>query len=336
MKESINAAVGAAMESIAASPVAREHIGGTIGKAVRSGLAAGAFICAGLMSVATSAQAADNSINGGCMLGAIAGGLLGNQVGGGNGRKVATAAGAVMGCKSGQDVQANSEYRQQRPAGYDNRGYNNNRGYDNRGYDNRRPQQARYEEPVRDLGQYGNGQDYGQQSMSANPMQSYMPHAFAQIDGRESPSQSLTTQGRMAMDKALAEAENRMRENIQAQQVYAQLYDQRSNAIGQSMNPEAEALVGGGALRNNTYQVEQQLNRAAQVRSNANANFGSAGMRAANLAEYEAAQGYDVRPYADRIMRILNAPMSAPVSGINSTTRQHVTFATPSAMRAGR
>lgn len=323
------------MESIAASPVARAHIGGAIGKAVRSGLAAGAFICAGLMSVATSAQAADNSINGGCMIGAIAGGLLGNQVGGGNGRKVATAAGAVMGCKSGQDVQANSEYRQQRPAGYDNRGYNNNnRGYDNRGYDNRRPQQARYEEPVRDLGQYGNGQDYGQQSMSANPMQSYMPHAFAQIDGRESPSQSLTTQGRMAMDKVLAEAENRMRENVQAQQVYAQLYDRRNNAIGQSMNPEAEALVGGGALRNNTNQIEQQLNRASQARSNANWNFGSAGMRAANLAEYEAAQGYDVRPYADRIMRILNAPMSAPVSGINSTTRQPVTFATPSAMRA--
>lgn len=317
------------MESIAASPVAREHVGGAVGKAIRSGLAAGAFICAGLMSVATSAQAADNSINGGCMIGAIAGGLLGNQVGGGNGRKVATAAGAVLGCKSGQDVQANSEYRQQRPAGYDN-----NRGYDNRRYSEpsrpRYSQQAqpRYEEPARDSGQY-----YGQQAMSANPMQSYMPHTFGQIEGRESPSQSLGTQGRMAMDKALAEAESRMRDNVRAQQIYAQLYDQRNGAISQSMNPEAEALMGGSSLRNNAAQLDQRLNRAGQDRARANANFGSAGMRVANLAEYEAAQGYDVRPYADRIMGILNAPMSAPVTGINSTTQQRVTFATPSAMR---
>lgn len=40
----------------------------------------------------------------GTFIGAIAGGLLGNQVGGGNGRTAATAVGAVVGALSGQSI----------------------------------------------------------------------------------------------------------------------------------------------------------------------------------------------------------------------------------------
>ncbi|MFC3549585.1 glycine zipper 2TM domain-containing protein [Lysobacter cavernae] len=45
----------------------------------------------------------------GTALGALAGGLLGNQVGGGSGKKVATAAGAVGGAFAGRKIQENQQ-----------------------------------------------------------------------------------------------------------------------------------------------------------------------------------------------------------------------------------
>ncbi|MBP8184670.1 MAG: glycine zipper 2TM domain-containing protein [Pseudomonas sp.] len=45
----------------------------------------------------------------GTLLGAVAGGLLGNQVGGGNGKKIATVAGAAAGGYAGNTVQGNMQ-----------------------------------------------------------------------------------------------------------------------------------------------------------------------------------------------------------------------------------
>lgn len=45
----------------------------------------------------------------GTVLGAVAGGLLGNQVGGGNGKKIATVAGAAAGGYAGNKVQENMQ-----------------------------------------------------------------------------------------------------------------------------------------------------------------------------------------------------------------------------------
>lgn len=45
----------------------------------------------------------------GTVLGAVAGGLLGNQVGGGNGKKIATVAGAAAGGYAGNRVQGNMQ-----------------------------------------------------------------------------------------------------------------------------------------------------------------------------------------------------------------------------------
>lgn len=45
----------------------------------------------------------------GTAIGAVAGGLLGNQVGGGNGKKLATAAGAVGGAFAGRKIQENQQ-----------------------------------------------------------------------------------------------------------------------------------------------------------------------------------------------------------------------------------
>ncbi|RRU25165.1 glycine zipper 2TM domain-containing protein [Stenotrophomonas sp. 278] len=45
----------------------------------------------------------------GTAIGAVAGGLLGNQVGGGNGKKVATVAGAVAGGAAGRHIQGNQQ-----------------------------------------------------------------------------------------------------------------------------------------------------------------------------------------------------------------------------------
>ena len=45
----------------------------------------------------------------GTALGAVAGGLLGHQVGGGSGKKIATAAGAVGGAVAGRKIQENQQ-----------------------------------------------------------------------------------------------------------------------------------------------------------------------------------------------------------------------------------
>jgi len=47
----------------------------------------------------------NNGINAGTVIGAVAGGILGNQVGGGTGRAIATAAGAVGGAVVGNQVE---------------------------------------------------------------------------------------------------------------------------------------------------------------------------------------------------------------------------------------
>ena len=45
----------------------------------------------------------------GTAIGAVAGGLLGNQIGGGSGKKIATAAGAVGGAFAGRKIQENQQ-----------------------------------------------------------------------------------------------------------------------------------------------------------------------------------------------------------------------------------
>jgi len=45
----------------------------------------------------------------GTVVGALAGGLLGNQIGGGNGKKLATVAGAVAGGAAGRQIQGNHQ-----------------------------------------------------------------------------------------------------------------------------------------------------------------------------------------------------------------------------------
>ena len=55
------------------------------------------------------AQAPSNGNSGaGTLVGAIAGGILGNQVGGGHGREAATAVGAVVGAITGSNLSASS------------------------------------------------------------------------------------------------------------------------------------------------------------------------------------------------------------------------------------
>lgn len=304
MDKTINMAVAASMEQISAHPVVSSHVGGKLGKLLRS-TAAGAFVAAAMIAASPGAMA-QNAINGGCVVGALAGGLLGNTAGGGNGKTALSAIGAVLGCNAGNQVQSNSEARQQRPAGYQS--------------------QAGVPAPVN----YGGNSSGGRAAAveGVHPMGNYMQHTFAQINGEEDPSQALTTQGRLAMDKALAEAERRMGENRDAQQGYAQAYQQLSQARGAGGNPEAQVLIGAQALRENQYKYEAELNRAAQTRNQTNMNFGSAGMRLADLVEYEAGMGHDVRAYGERIQRVLSAPMSAPVSGFDPTTKQNVTFST--------
>jgi uncharacterized protein YcfJ len=297
LKESIHIGTGAAAQAIASDPVVSTFVGGKLGKLMKC-TAAGAFIAASMLLASGSAMA-ENPINGGCVIGAIAGGVLGNQVGGGDGRTAMTAIGSVLGCKVGQDVQANSDYRRQQQQGQ-----------------------------AVGVPAYGYGNQYPAPVVGVHPMGNYMPNTFGQINGQVAPTAPLPRQAVMAMDKAMSEVELRAQQNNDAQQQYARAYQQLQQARQSRMNPEAQVLMGTQGLRNNEYQYENQLNQASQARNNTNVNFGSAGMRMADLVEYEAAQGYDIRPYADRIMSVLSTPMSSPVTGVSPASNQQVTFAT--------
>lgn len=305
-KQTINMAIGSAMESILANPVVKEHVGGKLGKLVKGGLMAGAFLAAAMSG---TAYAQSNPLNFGCVVGAVAGGLLGHTAGGGNGKTALTAAGAVGGCFAGQAVQGNSQYRQPgAPVVYPGIQGNAYPGIQGNAY------------PV----------------VGPHPMSNYMHNVFAQISGQQQPTQELTQQGALAMEKAISEAETRMRLNVEAQRQYAVAYQQYSATTSNGMNPEAQALIGSQALKNSTYQSQGQLNQASQIRNQANINFGSAGMRVADLSEFEASQGYDIRAYGSRIIAILSAPMSSPVLGVSPVTRQNVTFSTGSVEQAPR
>lgn len=59
--------------------------------------------------VQRQAEVKDGNQIAGTVIGAVIGGVLGNQVGGGNGKKVATVAGAAAGGYAGKKVQQNSQ-----------------------------------------------------------------------------------------------------------------------------------------------------------------------------------------------------------------------------------
>ena len=61
--------------------------------------------CGRVIRVTSIGQRSDNHVGGGTVLGAIVGGVLGNQVGKGDGRKAATVAGAVAGGAIGHRVE---------------------------------------------------------------------------------------------------------------------------------------------------------------------------------------------------------------------------------------
>jgi uncharacterized protein YcfJ len=64
--------------------------------------------CGTVLSTHTYQRAAAHGSGFGIATGAVVGGLLGNQVGGGNGRKLATVAGAVGGGYAGNEIEKNA------------------------------------------------------------------------------------------------------------------------------------------------------------------------------------------------------------------------------------
>ncbi len=75
------------------------------------GASASAMARCGHCGRVTDIQAYDThrSSTGGTIAGAVVGGLLGNQIGGGNGKKLATVAGAVGGGYAGRRIAENSD-----------------------------------------------------------------------------------------------------------------------------------------------------------------------------------------------------------------------------------
>lgn len=159
---------------------------------------------------------------------------------------------------------------------------------------------------------------YGSGLGPSDPMRNYIHNAFPKINGKRPIFQSLMPKSKIAMQTAMTQVQVCMQENIRAQ---------RSDVRGQMP-------MGSQVLRAGAQQAEQQMKRRAQQRNPTSLNFGSAGMRVADLTEYYEAQSMDICGYGPQVMEILTAPMSEPVQGVSPATNQTVTFQTASPVPA--
>lgn len=208
----------------------------------------------------------------GCIGGAIAGGLLGNQVGGGTGKTVATAAGSLMGCGAGQAIQGQDQRQVQ--------GRGANGGYAERN---------------------------GQRSNVSAP--SSAPRCFAQWHGQAQATSGLSPQGSLALSKSesiLSESSKRL---AAVNSQYAQAFDELQRSRAEASNPQSAMLMGGSELGGRVRQAEQRERQVAAERADAERRHLADVARTLDVCEYSAARGEDVGGFA-RLEAMMAQPMS--------------------------
>lgn len=287
--KSIEIAMGHAMDQLGQQEAITSKMGGKIGAAIKAGMTAGVIA---LAMAGGAAHAEDGIFSAGSVIGAVAGGLLGNQVGGGDGKTIATAAGAVIGSRIGSNVENNIERQRQ--------------------------QQAM---AAQGYGGYGQG-GYPPPVVAGPGGSAYAPACFAQWHGQAQPTQPLSAQGRLAMDKMSAVMQRQYRNLEVVSGQYTQVYGEWQQAQQARNNPQTAIIMGDQEVQRRIYTTEYQLNQAARARSDAEATYGGNIVKALDACEWSAARGEDVTAYKD-----MEKLMTMPIDG-NWTMRHPVTGVT--------
>lgn len=225
---------------------------------VTTPLAIAAAIALNVSSAQAQTQGQPGIMSLGCIGGAIAGGLLGNQVGGGTGKTVATAAGSVMGCGAGQAIQ-----------GQDSRPVQGH-GY----YEGRNSQRAKLSAPA------------------------FAPRCFAQWRGQEQAAAALSPQGSLALGKAESLLTESSRRLAAANAQYAQAFDELQRSRREADNPQSAILMGGAELGRSARQAEQRERQLAAARADADRRYLADVARTLEVCEYSAARGEDVAGFS--------------------------------------
>lgn len=306
MKDSMNAVFGHALEQISQEPAIAKRVKGKLGSALASATVAGALAMAGLL--ASGSAAAQNypgqsgGLNTGCVIGSVAGGLLGNQIGGGNGKTAATALGAVAGCVTGSSIQNNNEQGQPQRAHARQAYRQPARGYQNH------PQPA-YPQPA------AHGRSH--------PMSSYAPACMAQWSGESQPSRPLSREASVALGKGESMLSESFVQARDAQQDYASAYSNFQRVKQGEANPYNN-MNGGDtmAIRDSAARAHADLNKMSRFRQNAEREYAGNTLRVLDACEFAASQGEDVRSFA-KLQSLMTLPMADqwtlrhPITGAN-------------------
>ena len=249
------------------------------------------------------AQSQAGSINGGCIGGANVGGLLGHQVGRGDGRTAATAIGSVLGCNAGQTIQSNNE----------------------------RLNAMGQPTVVFAAPQYAPPQGYAMPAPVSGPMPTrpFAPYCLGQWHGQTNGTMALSPQGSMALSKVESLLRDSGARLDGAQARYSQAYEAYAQASDDSRNPQTEILMGSGQIQNRLMKADQNARAANYERLDAEKRYFAEVARALDACEFSAARGEDVTAFA-RLEALMTRPMADTWSYTDRSTGR--TLSTPQAM----
>lgn len=218
-----------------------------------------------------------------CIIGGIAGGILGNQVGKGDGNKAAVAVGSVLGCATGQRV-AQPDVIERVPGPHYGYGRHGVPGPYYGGYEG-------YPSNARTTEQYYN------RSYTLRDGRPFAPACFSQWMGTSSGSYAITPQGR----QALRNATRALSQSHEASQVALMTYSSASQRLNDAQidasNPQTRWIVGG-AIDARVQDAQRDERKALKQYKDAYEQHNMVIEQTLRACEYSAARGEDVSEFA--------------------------------------
>lgn len=206
-----------------------------------------------------------------CIVGGIAGGLLGNQVGKGNGNKAAVALGSVIGCAAGSRIQQNPSA----PHVY---------------------MQPQYSYPVYPPADSATEQ-YLNRSYTWRDGRPFAPQCFSQWMGGSRGHLPMSAQGRQALRNATSILGQSHESSQQALLMHHTVQQRLHGLQMDAQNPQTRLIVGT-AIDAQIEHAQREERRVARQYKEAYDNHNAVVEQTLRACEYSAARGEDVSEFS--------------------------------------
>ena len=250
----------------------------------------------------------------GAAIGTVAGGIIGNQFGKGNGKTAMTVAGAIGGLFLGAGTTMAVNRRDAINAGYGQAPAAQN------GLNGYRP-------PV-----YATPNGYN----GPHPMSNYAPAFFAQMQGQAAPTKPLSPEAAQALDYGFRQITEQYGQTQASQQVYGTAYDAAIRSKQGQYNPYYN-MSGSQAqvMQQQAYEAERRLGQASRDREMQEKKYMLSFMRILDAGEMAARNGEDITPYR-QYMQYMSLPLVDRWNYRNPMTGQNVEVQTAPRPQMGR